>query len=779
MAKSDHLLNIAEVFRAEASTVSDTFATEMGIASFRVPIYQRNYSWDKEKINRLFEDVAEGLTALGKDEDYLTFLGTIILVDESKEKEQSFDGRSLSVVDGQQRLSTLALTCCELYSALSKESKLVDGDDPFSSALRQEKKLLCNKLFACAIGQPSGPQNPDKYDYFPRIVRAESDIRSALSEEARYRSPIASYLFQFSESARTTGLSPDNVDAFGAEADNFKARLEIIRKWIERIGQDESDDDIQVPRTVELFEGHEYRRVLFPWLQQRTDHIKDVLQTVRSQIHSDPRPFVRLVGFGNYLMQRVAMTMVVARDERYAFDIFGALNTTGEPLTAIETFKPNIIRAENEGPATYEGSPSKEALEIIEQHIQGLGSYERQQREAAELVVLLALYVSGERRGLRLNEQRRYLRSTYEKAALRGKRTFTRSLSELADFRGRFWSTADQLSNQIRSAPEKEVGFICLRFLFRMRNSLTIPILCRYWMESEKRADPSLFVDAVKAVTAFVVLRRSATGGTANIDSDLRRMMSQGPLRDGGIQKALQVGIGDEPAELPDLTTLKGYLREYLSQSRVGVSNREDWLRRVVREPLYNSAAVLCRFMVLVAAHFAVPDPDPNRRYLLKRGRRNPEKDYLNLSTWENEDYSTIEHVAPQGRMTGWDDSVYEDPNLVHCLGNLTLLPEKLNISIGSKPWAKKRLFYRAAAATTESELLKCFREAEDNGLTFGEKIKKALEGGRCIPVLSSVGEAESWDSEVIRERTENIAELVWEHLADWLNWDGGGEHTT
>ena len=60
MAQPDHLLNIAEVFKAEAATVYDTFATEMGIASFRIPIYQRNYSWDPEKINRLFEDVTEG-----------------------------------------------------------------------------------------------------------------------------------------------------------------------------------------------------------------------------------------------------------------------------------------------------------------------------------------------------------------------------------------------------------------------------------------------------------------------------------------------------------------------------------------------------------------------------------------------------------------------------------------------------------------------------------------------------------------------------------------------
>ena len=50
-----------------------------------------------------------------KTESY-TFLGTIILVVEKS--EPSFDGNSLSVVDGQQRLTTLILLCCVLIEEL-------------------------------------------------------------------------------------------------------------------------------------------------------------------------------------------------------------------------------------------------------------------------------------------------------------------------------------------------------------------------------------------------------------------------------------------------------------------------------------------------------------------------------------------------------------------------------------------------------------------------------------------------------------------------------------
>ena len=772
MARSNHLLNINEVFKAQASSIYDTFATEMGVASFRVPVYQRQYSWDKENIDRLYEDVFEGLRALGSDEDYLTFLGTIVLVDEHTEKEQSFDGHSLSVVDGQQRLTTLALMCCELHSALSNIDCLEGKSDPLSEALTEERKMLSNKLFSCAIGHGFSPGALEVYEYFPRIVRAESDIRSAVRHEAQYESPIADYLFRFCQRVTGTHGSEDDARVFGSDAEGFRERLEIISAWTTDI-KDESTGEALFPRTEKLFCAHEYRRVLFPWLQQRTDRIRDVLATVRGGDGDELRPLITLVGFGNYLLQRVAITMVIARDERYAFDIFGSLNSTGEPLTAIETFKPSVIRSEATGRARYEDSPSRHAFDQIEDHVRSIISYEDQQRESAELVVLLSLYVSGERLGLGLSRQRRYLRSVYETRAsgIEAKRRFVRALAELAEFRRRFWTKdVGRLSSQIRTAEDKEFGLMCVRLILDMRNSLAIPILCRYWVDSEKVGDESLFVNAAKAIAAFLVLRRGATGGTRGIDSDYRRVMSHGSATALNSTEGLCTGIEAMPAAVPDIPTLCAYLRGYLSLPRVGVSSKEDWLRRVAGSPLYRTAPVaLCRFIVLAAAHNAVPDRE--RGFLLRKGRNNPEKDYMNLSTWGNADYSTIEHIAPQARTRGWSEDIYESPDLVNSLGNLTLLPEKLNSSIGGKPWEKKRLLYKAAAAPTQEEVDEWSDEARRSGLDFGKKTINMLRRGRCLPVLSSVAAAESWDAEVISARTRNIAALVWDQLAPWLDW--------
>src|SRR5690554_2845558 len=60
---------------------------------FRIPIYQRNYAWGEQEINRLFLDIKDN-----KQNQY--YLGTLVLYK---------NGDYYDVIDGQQRLTTLFL----------------------------------------------------------------------------------------------------------------------------------------------------------------------------------------------------------------------------------------------------------------------------------------------------------------------------------------------------------------------------------------------------------------------------------------------------------------------------------------------------------------------------------------------------------------------------------------------------------------------------------------------------------------------------------------------
>ena len=45
-----------------------------------------------------------------------------------------------------------------------------------------------------------------------------------------------------------------------------------------------------------------------------------------------------------FIVNRCAFTFIAVTNEDYAYDIFQALNTTGEPLSPIETFKPVVVK---------------------------------------------------------------------------------------------------------------------------------------------------------------------------------------------------------------------------------------------------------------------------------------------------------------------------------------------------------------------------------------------------------------------------------------------------
>ena len=92
-----------------------------------------------------------------------------------------------------------------------------------------------------------------------------------------------------------------------------------------------------------------------------------------------------------------------------------------------------------------------------------------------------------------------------------------------------------------------------------MGTTLTLPTLARYWV-SWRSGDLSEaeLLEAARAITAYVVLRRAVTGGTAGIDSELRRLMHPNPTTGGG---PFCAGI-NRHNDLVPVATLKTELRD-------------------------------------------------------------------------------------------------------------------------------------------------------------------------------------------------------------------------
>jgi len=102
---------------AYTTTISDLFSVKK---KYVVPRFQREYSWTKEQVSELWDDIVSNIT-FGSDgsfthEEY--FIGSLVLVGDDKSV-------SLQIVDGQQRLTTLTIllsALCQRFLEIGKSN---------------------------------------------------------------------------------------------------------------------------------------------------------------------------------------------------------------------------------------------------------------------------------------------------------------------------------------------------------------------------------------------------------------------------------------------------------------------------------------------------------------------------------------------------------------------------------------------------------------------------------------------------------------------------------
>ena len=95
---------------------------------YDVPVYQRPYSWDKEQIDVLLNDIIEAYKSENKNEGYYT--GNIIVYD----KNDKINGliTKYDIIDGQQRITSFALILLAIYT-LSLSIGVDENDKTLSS----------------------------------------------------------------------------------------------------------------------------------------------------------------------------------------------------------------------------------------------------------------------------------------------------------------------------------------------------------------------------------------------------------------------------------------------------------------------------------------------------------------------------------------------------------------------------------------------------------------------------------------------------------------------
>lgn len=785
--------SVSDVFKASPSSVFE-FCAKVGQGLY-VPAYQRPYSWDKANITRLVEDVSHGFRMLVVQPDTVTFLGTIIAIHDTQHKTVSplvrgmVPSRVMTIIDGQQRLTSLLIMATALHEhlrlAARKLKVSVDAELWLSQEIQRQLAEL-HKTFEEDQGYGTG-----SFRYYPRMIRSFVDQWSA-DKQALYLSPLAWYLHKYGEHLRATESAPKKFvltlppqigeqqkDEHGA----FHERVKAVQKALQSLvnGASPDDEGLEIPKWQEAIDSKQFQQALL----NQTEFPESVT-TVLAGAETDFHKALRTLLFSRFLLTRVGLTVVEATNEDSAFDLFEALNTTGEPLTAYETFKPKVIQS-----ATLEQflqSTSRRHLSDIDGYLAQFKKTDDKQEATRNLVVSFALAETGEKLSRHLSEQRRFLRDRYESVGDESEKlTFVRHLAQCASFYRAAWPTevVDKPKFGDFDTMVSDSARICIDYLRQSNHSITIGPLTRFYAaaldarefgdaQAQKQAVRE-FEEAIKAVAAFWTLWRASRPGTDGIDTHYRSLMQ--PLPTQATASAIEcperfLSLARRPFKsssvvAPNVAALKLALRSILSHFGK-IDGKASWVQKTSVQ-IATKVNAVTRFLLLTALHDSPADiASPGLNEKGTTGSVN----LLTFETWKA--LGTLEHIAPQktDSASDWPVALYSDNarELIDTLGNLTLLPHSINASISNRSWRSKNYLYKVLSSPSEQGMKSLLENAQEYGVNT--PTQQLLESKSYMAQIDALAKVTGdWTVDMVNARGNRLAELSWDKLSAWLDW--------
>ena len=738
---------------------------------FFVPLYQREYTWEEGNINQLFEDLVLGARELSKNDSATTFLGTTILTDlnDRKRTVQAGDEHAQPtgvqiVIDGQQRISTLALMSIQIIEKLRGLFDNFPDHSPYFDLHTVGQRYIDRLKKLHTIELATGADPPQK----PKIIREHDDSWTYIGTDAVYRSPVARYLATY---IRTKDTDKALKDIDSESGTRVRGNIELIDEWLDAVcdahksgtnihGQFPIGQSITTPQMQEYILG-------FP-----NDDVKAIVEKAETDNAQDDyraAAAYQLLLLTYYLLRRCGVNRLQPTREEWGFDMFQSLNATGTPLTAMETFLPEVMQAEEKAGNNWNETPSCDSMAEINKLFEITTTNEQKNRRTNELLGTFALCYDGQKLANKFSEQRRWITRIYDQElhTINGKRDFLERLAQTTNFFYFGWHMEDMAVsdhiNGLEEYPDREMVSLLIRYLRDASSRLSAPILSRFYSQAvDDESKFEEFIDSVKACAAFFTLWRSANS-TSGLDDIYRRYFK-------GSGAPVAIAAHNWMAH-PDVVTshrLKQYFRDVL-KSR-GIGDRDSWMGASRRFLLYTELKTICRFVLFIAGHDRVADPaHPGLTVAGTKGSCS----LLTLRRWAARDYRSLEHVSPQTPPTGhtWDSEIYAN-NLVHEIGNLMLLPIEVNKFVDNKSWAVKHLHYSHIGNRSQAELDALAQKARQNGIVLSGKAITALskmEYNCAVEPIVSAGESLRWDASLIASRTRQIKELTWDKLSSWL----------
>ena len=655
-----------------------------------IPLYQRDYSWDKDNIIQLQEDIESGVSRIvnTQDEQEIRFLGTIItLIESNRDKiypiePQIVPSRIEVLIDGQQRLSTIiVLSTILLRNLFDIRQKLAAVSCEFIDDINDiynfwEDKLM--QIYTVDIRRKSKP----------KIIRGNRDFWTEKENaETAYKSSVSYYLAKFIESHAN-----NFNNSFKPSADNIGKTLytnyHAMEKWIKDKIRKAHLINEDFPSAIGILDT--FNKIDL-WNDNRdkiVDYIK-VNDYNTNRISNYLCEYVQVLSICHYLLERCCFTVIQPTDENWAFDMFQSLNATGTPLTAIETFKPRVVNVTEEFGNGFKNSKNEEYFDKIDKLFDDVDTAQQKNARTKDFLTSFFIAYNGQQVSSHFSHQRKSLIDAFEgrkdvnkQIDFIKKSSFVEFLGNYAEFYKSIWLTSDKSLTTpfilLNGKDDADLATMLMCFLRASNHKMAITVLGNFYDSIQRGRENSIehLIQAIKAISAYYFLWRAASSN-AGLDVTYREL-----FKNDNKSWRFENGIS--------LDELKNHLKAKLRDKQL--LQKEDWISKAKDEFKYESAPnEVIRLGLLIAAHDTIVDE--RKHGLIKIGRPGT-SNYLCLSQWSSDDLLTIEHIAPQKNGNNWDESIYEN-KLYQSIGNLTLLRQSLNSSAGNKPWVEKILYYK------------------------------------------------------------------------------------
>ena len=769
-----NMLDIEKAFNPETKSVHSHYQSP-GVG-FYIPLYQREYSWDNANIDQLLDDLSRGVeNMIDNPKDEIRFLGTIIAVKVMDKRSiyprdpQGLPSSIENIIDGQQRLSTIALFATILHKSVSNLQKRLKAQTDEEVDLINQLEEACNfwknkllDIFSLDL-QRGNPYRK------PKIIRGNRDQWTKEGKiEENYLSDVAHYLARYIAHIELGEElpKPDRSSLAGRN-------LTRIDRWLKRAvlnaHVNESGDFLpawQILKEVDQENIWQYERPALLELVFYKEH------TDKKSLKFLTNAIVQLFSVCHYLLDRCCFTIIQPMNEDWAFDMFQSLNATGTPLTAIETFKPTVVNITDiQDNTKYKDSDAEKSFEKVDYLFADSNSASQKSKLATDFLTSFAITAAGYKLESHFSKQRKWLDEIYRNT---GKEQGCQNYQEQCDFIHFFGNYAKFYKDVwldykgengmfipgLAGTSEAELASLLLLYLKDSNHKMSITVLGRFYKDVIDGKEDSIttFIQACKLIAAFYTLWRSADSN-AGLDNVYRHYFK-------GDDETIKSNAWIRK-RLINLAELKSYLQHVLEDK--GIGNKESWLKKAKTYLRYNKAKPICRFALFVSAHETIPDPAYSG--LMKIGKPGTDS-YFTLSKWNSDDLKTIEHIAPQGGEENWDERLYEENELYQSIGNLTLLPSKVNTSAGNRGWLEKHLYYQHLSEGDPQKQQELANKAKSKGINLSKETVQLLQEANFnahIKPIVRLGEEGNWNLEFINKRAERMLNILWERIEKWV----------